>query len=76
MISHPRTWTNEVRLKPKGVVVIMAESDGSLFMVSYKDLRNVQESEVTVKLPEDFGPDLGRRLFIAHYLAEYDVIRL
>jgi phosphate uptake regulator len=76
IVSLPKVWVNQVGLRPKDAVAIMTQSDDSLLIIPSRDLRSAQRSEATVELPKDADLDSGLRLFIAHYLAGYEVIRL
>ncbi len=75
VVSLPKTWVNDVGLKPKDPVAVMVQPDSSLLIVPRRDIRAASKSEATLEA-QGLDKDFLLRHFISYYLAGYDTIRL
>jgi len=76
VVSLPKTWVNDVGLKPKDAVAVIVQPDSSLLIVPRKDIRESAKSEATMTLSPNMDRDSLLRQFISFYLAGYDIIRI
>jgi phosphate uptake regulator len=76
VVSLPKTWVNDVGLKPKDAVAVIVQPDSSLLIVPRKDIREASKSEATITLASNADRDSLLRQFISYYLAGYDIIRI
>jgi phosphate uptake regulator len=76
VVSLPKTWVNDVGLRPKDAVAVVAQPDSSLLIVPRKDIRVSAKSEAVIEAAQGFDRDVLLRHFISYYLAGYDTIRI
>jgi len=76
VVSLPKTWVNDVGLKPKDAVAVIVQPDSSLLIVPRKDIRETAKSEATMTISPNMDRDSLLRQFISCYLAGYDIIRI
>jgi len=76
VVSLPKSWVNDAGLKAKDAVLVLPQADMSLLVVPKSDLRKEVKHEATIEMAESMDRDAALRMFISHYLAGYDVIRL
>ena len=76
VVSLPKTWVNDVGLRPKDAVAVMAQPDSSLLIVPRRDIRTASKSEAVIDVTQGLDKDVLLRHFISYYLAGYDTIRI
>ena len=76
VVSLPKSWVNDVGLRPKDAVAVMAQPDSSLLIVPRRDLRAAGRSEAVIDATPGLDRDVLLRHFISYYLAGYDTIRI
>ena len=76
VVSLPKTWVNDVGLKRKDAVAVIAQPDSSLLIVPRKDIRAATKSEAVIEVVQGLDKDALLRHFISYYLAGYDTIRI
>ncbi|MDV3278716.1 MAG: phosphate uptake regulator PhoU [Nitrososphaerales archaeon] len=76
VVSLPKTWVNDVGLKPKDAVAVIIQADSSLLIVPRRDIREAAKSEATIEAIAGSDKDALLRKFISYYLAGYDIIRI
>ena len=76
VVSLPKTWVNDVGLKPKDAVAVIVQPDSSLLIVPRKDIREASRSEAIIEVTTGSDRDAILRQFISYYLAGYDIIRI
>lgn len=76
VVSLPKTWVNDVGLKPKDAVAVITQPDSSLLIVPRKDIRETPKSEALITVSQGLDKDSLLRQFISYYLAGYDIIRI
>ena len=76
VVSLPKTWVNDVGLKPKDAVAVITQADSSLLIVPRKDIRETSRSEASIDATGSSDKDALLRQFISYYLAGYDIIRI
>jgi phosphate uptake regulator len=76
VVSLPKTWVNDVGLKPKDAVAVITQADSSLLIVPRKDIREPSRSEAVIEATSGSDKDALLRQFISYYLAGYDIIRI
>lgn len=76
VVSLPKTWVNDVGLKPKDAVAVITQPDSSLLIVPRKDIRETPKSEAVITVSQGLDKDSLLRQFISYYLAGYDIIRI
>lgn len=76
VVSLPKTWVNDVGLKPKDAVAVIAQPDSSLLIVPRKDIRESAKSEASIDVTHGLDKDALLRQFISYYLAGYDIIKI
>lgn len=75
VVSLPKDWANERKLKAKDTVTILRQKDGSLSIVSGELDTDNQRNDVTIEILPKSG-NRGTRELISHYLAGADTIRV
>lgn len=76
MVSLPKSWVNDLGLRPKDSVAVLVQPDASLLIVPRRDIRSVAKSEATLEVTPGLDRDSLLRHFISYYLAGYDIIRI
>lgn len=76
VVSLPKTWVNDVGLKPSDPVAVMVQPDSSLLIVPRRDIRATSKSEAVLESGQGPDRDFLLRHFISYYLAGYDTIRI
>jgi len=76
VVSLPKTWVEDLGLKPKDSVAVLVQPDSSLLIVPRRDIRNSSKSEATLEVGPGQDKDSLLRHFISYYLAGYDIIRI
>ncbi len=76
IVSLPKAWVKDVRLKAKDSVQVLPQADMSLLIIPKRELTEAEKSEATIEITQETDRDTALRLFISHYLAGYDIIRL
>jgi phosphate uptake regulator len=76
VVSLPKSWVNDLGLKPKDAVAVLVQPDSSLLIVPRRDIRPASRSEATLEVSAGLDKDTLLRHFISYYLAGYDTIRL
>jgi phosphate uptake regulator len=76
VVSLPKSWVNDLGLRPKDSVAVLVQPDSSLLIVPRRDIRAVPKSEATLEAAPGFDKDTLLRHFISYYLAGYDIIRI
>ncbi|HYC12135.1 MAG TPA: phosphate uptake regulator PhoU [Nitrososphaerales archaeon] len=76
VVSLPKSWVNDVGLRPKDPVAVVAQPDSSLLIIPRRDIRAAAKSEAVIEAPQGFDKDVLLRHFISYYLAGYDTIRI
>lgn len=76
VVSLPKTWVNDVGLKPKDAVAIISQPDSSLLIIPRRELREAEKSEASIEVSAGLDKDAVLRHFISYYLAGYDTIRI
>jgi phosphate uptake regulator len=76
VVSLPKTWVNDLGLRPKDAVAVSVQPDSSLLIVPRKDIRPSAKSEATIDAIQGLDKDALLRHFISYYLAGYDTIRI
>ena len=75
VVSHPKTWVNDVGLRASDPVAVMVQPDSSLLIVPRRDIRAAAKSEAMLE-GQGLDKDFLLRHFISYYLAGYDTIRI
>ena len=76
VVSLPKTWVNDVGLRPKDAVAVISQPDSSLLIVPRRDIRAASRSEAVIDVAQGLDKDVLLRHFISYYLAGYDIIRI
>ncbi len=76
VVSLPKTWVNDVKLKPSDPVAVLVQPDSSLLIVPRRDIRAISKSEAVLEAAQIRDKDFLLRHFISYYLAGYDTIRI
>ncbi len=76
VVSLPKSWVNDVGLKPKDSVAVLIQPDSSLLIVPRRDIRTAVKSEATLEATQGVDKDSLLRHFISYYLTGYDTIRI
>lgn len=76
VVSLPKTWVNDVGLRPRDPVAVLVQPDSSLLIVPRRDIRAASRSEAILESTQGFDKDFLLRHFISYYLAGYDTIRI
>lgn len=76
VVSLPKSWVNDLGLKPKDSVAVLVQPDSSLLIVPRRDIRASAKSEATLEVTQGLDKDSLLRHFISYYLAGYDTIRI
>ena len=76
VVSLPKTWVEDLGLKPKDSVAVLVQPDSSLLIVPRRDIRGTSKSEATLEAGQMTDKDSLLRHFISYYLAGYDIIRI
>ncbi len=77
-VSLPKDWVREQGLKVGDVVAVLPRSDSSLTLVPHEKMPSGGEkaAEVTLTPAKDQDKEEILRVFVAQYLAGYDVVRI
>src|SRR5215471_21758135 len=77
-VSLPKDWVKEQGLKVGDVVAVLPRSDSSLTLVPHEKMPSTNEkaAEVTLTPSKDQAKEEILRVFVAQYLAGYDVVRI
>ncbi len=77
-VSLPKDWVKEQGLKVGDVVAVLPRSDSSLTLVPHEKMPsgNEKAAEVTLAPARDQDKEEILRVFVAQYLAGYDVVRI
>ncbi len=77
-VSLPKDWVKEQGLRVGDVVAILPRSDSSLTLVAHEKMPSASDkaAEVTLTPWKDQDRDEILRVFVAQYLAGYDVVRI
>jgi phosphate uptake regulator len=76
VVSLPKSWVNDLGLRPKDSVAVLVQPDSSLLIVPRRDIRAIPKSEATLEATAGLDKDTLLRHFISYYLAGYDIIRI
>ncbi len=76
IVSLPKAWVKDVGLKARDSVQVLPQADMSLLIIPKHELTEAEKSDATIEIPQGTDRDTALRLFISHYLAGYDIIRL
>jgi phosphate uptake regulator len=76
VVSLPKSWVNDLGLRPKDSVAVLVQPDSSLLIVPRRDIRSSTKSEATLEVTQGSDKDSLLRHFISYYLAGYDIIRI
>lgn len=76
VVSLPKSWVNDLGLKPKDSVAVLVQPDSSLLIVPRRDIRGSNRTEGTLDVTAGIDKDTLLRHFISFYLAGYDTIRI
>ncbi len=76
VVSLPKSWVNDVGLRPKDAVAVITQPDSSLLIVPRRDIRASSRSEAVIEVVQGLDRDVLLRHFISYYLAGYDTIRI
>jgi phosphate uptake regulator len=76
VVSLPKSWVNDVGLRPKDAVAVITQPDSSLLIVPRRDIRATTKSEAVIDVTPGLAKDVLLRHFISFYLAGYDTIRI
>ncbi len=76
VVSLPKSWVNDVGLKPKDAVAIIVQPDSSLLIIPRRELREAEKTEASIEVTAGLDKDAVLRHFISYYLAGYDIIRI
>lgn len=76
VVSLPKSWVNDLGLRPKDSVAVLVQPDSSLLIVPRRDVRAAAKSEATIEGGQGIDKDSLLRHFISYYLAGYDIIRI
>ncbi len=76
IVSLPKSWIKDVGLKPKDSVLVLPQPDMSLLVVPRRELTEAERSESTIEFNQETDKDAALRLFISHYLAGYEIIKV
>ncbi len=76
VVSLPKTWVNDVGLRPSDPVAVLVQPDSSLLIVPRRDIRAPSRSEAVLEASQGLDKDFLLRHFISYYLAGYDTIRI
>lgn len=74
IVSLPKEWVKNVKLKPGDYVVIIPQPDNSLKITLAKEDRKTLEA--TIRISENMSPSAAVREFVARYLLGYNVIKV
>src|SRR2546426_10165861 len=77
-VSLPKDWVKEQGLKAGDVVAVLPRSDSSLTLVPHEKIPAGQSkgAEITLTPSKDQDREEILRVFVAQYLAGYDVVRI
>lgn len=76
VVSLPKSWVEDLGLRPKDSVAVLVQPDSSLLIVPRRDIRSSAKSEATLDATQGLDRDSTLRHFISYYLAGYDMIRV
>ncbi|MDA4120883.1 MAG: phosphate uptake regulator PhoU [Thaumarchaeota archaeon] len=76
VVSLPKSWVNDLGLRPKDSVAVLVQPDSSLLIVPRRDIRSSTKSEAILEVTQGSDKDSLLRHFISYYLAGYDIIRI
>src|SRR5437867_2584067 len=77
-VSLPKGWVKEQGLKVGDVVAVLPRSDSSLTLIAHEKMPSSGHNAAEVTLAPSKEQDRGEilRMFVAQYLAGYDVVRI
>lgn len=76
VVSLPKSWVNDVGLRPKDAVAVAVQPDSSLLIIPRRDIRDSAKSEAVLEVAQGLDKDTLLRHFISYYLAGYHTIRI
>ena len=74
VVSLPKNWITEMKLKPNSVVSLVKNPNNSITI--YQDAINKEDSHPTTFIGKDDSTESIRRKIIAMYLAGYNIIEI
>lgn len=76
IVSLPKSWVEEIGLKPKDQVTIIRDSSSMLQIVPTKQVKGRTAKEATIEISKDEEPSKPIRKLIALYLLGFNTINI
>ncbi|MEM1689605.1 MAG: phosphate uptake regulator PhoU [Candidatus Hadarchaeales archaeon] len=76
IVSLPKWWASEMKLKPGDIINMIVQDDSLLLTVRKSAVEHEREREATLKVLPDENPDKIIRKIVSLYLVGYNTIRI